>query len=58
MAGASVGDAGTPWYGKFTRGDPLYDKYMEEEWGFETHGDTELFEMLVRLPSGDVVIRE
>ena len=41
---------GSPWYSKFTRGDPSYDRYMEEEWGFETRDDTALFEMLVRWP--------
>eukprot|EP00288_Rhodomonas_lens_P012323 CAMPEP_0177746388 /NCGR_PEP_ID=MMETSP0484_2-20121128/30835_1 /TAXON_ID=354590 /ORGANISM="Rhodomonas lens, Strain RHODO" /LENGTH=187 /DNA_ID=CAMNT_0019261119 /DNA_START=152 /DNA_END=711 /DNA_ORIENTATION=+ len=39
--------ASTPWYHMFTKGDPEYDKYMAEEWGFEVHEDRKLFEMLI-----------
>eukprot|EP00287_Rhodomonas_sp_CCMP768_P025827 CAMPEP_0202845138 /NCGR_PEP_ID=MMETSP1389-20130828/69204_1 /ASSEMBLY_ACC=CAM_ASM_000865 /TAXON_ID=302021 /ORGANISM="Rhodomonas sp., Strain CCMP768" /LENGTH=197 /DNA_ID=CAMNT_0049522549 /DNA_START=96 /DNA_END=686 /DNA_ORIENTATION=- len=36
-----------PWYHMFTKGDPEYDRYMDEEWGFEVHDDRKLFEMLI-----------
>jgi len=35
-----------PWYNYFTKSDPIYDKYMREEWGFEVRGDQKLFEKL------------
>ena len=38
--------AATPWYTKFTRGEPNYDNYMENEWGHRVHDDRMLFEYL------------
>lgn len=31
----------------FGNGDPLYERYHDDEWGHEVHGDTELFERMV-----------
>ncbi|WP_062130803.1 DNA-3-methyladenine glycosylase I [Demequina aestuarii] len=31
----------------FGNGDPLYERYHDEEWGHEIHGDAELFERMV-----------
>jgi len=36
----------SPWYTAFTKTDPIYDAYMENEWGYEKRDDTLLFEKL------------
>jgi DNA-3-methyladenine glycosylase I len=36
----------SPWYSFFTKGDPIYNQYMANEWGHEKRGDQELFEKL------------
>lgn len=36
----------TPWYNSFTKGDPVYNSYMANEWGYEKRGDAALFEKL------------
>ena len=35
-----------PWYNVFTKGDPEYNDYMANEWGFEKHGTIPLFEKI------------
>ena len=30
----------------FGEGDPLYERYHDEEWGFPTHDERALFELL------------
>ena len=42
----SSASALTPWYSSYTKDDPIYQDYMANEWGLETHGDDSLFELV------------
>jgi DNA-3-methyladenine glycosylase I len=39
-------NSSSSWYTAFTKTDPIYDAYMETEWGYEKRDDTLLFEKL------------